>query len=87
MLPVNNDKNICRTKRLALKGTGAEKGMTMVDTKALAEELHQARLARLEAEAANSDLEELLWEVQHMPADRRCFAYFFAGVDEDVATH
>ena len=58
--------------------------MAMFDTKALAEELHQARLARIEAEAANSDVEEMIWEVQHMPEGGRCFAYFFAGLDEDV---
>ena len=59
----------------------------MFDTKALAEELQQARLARLEAEAANSDVEEMIWEVQHMPTGARCFAYFFAGLDEDSVAH
>jgi hypothetical protein len=57
----------------------------MIDAKALANELHQARLARIEAEAANLDVEELLWLVQHPPPERRCFAYFFAGVDPDLA--
>lgn len=56
----------------------------MIDAKALAHELHQARLARIEAEAANSDLEELIWQVQHAPPERRCFAYFLAGFDQDT---
>ncbi len=55
-----------------------------MDTKALAEELHQARLARIAAEAANSDVEEMIWEVQHIPDAGRCFVYFFAGLDEDA---
>ena len=59
----------------------------MIDAKALANELHQARLARIEAEAANTDLEELIWQVQHAPADRRCFAYFFAGADQELAAN
>jgi hypothetical protein len=56
----------------------------MIDSKALANELQQARLARMEAEAANSDVEEMIWEVQHQPAKAGCFAYFFAGLDQDT---
>jgi hypothetical protein len=56
----------------------------MIDSKALETELHQARLARMEAEAANSDVEEMIWEVQHAPAKAGCFAYFFAGLDEET---
>ncbi len=55
----------------------------MIDAKAVETELQQARLARMEAEAANSDVEEMIWEVQHVPANAGCFAYFFAGVDQD----
>ena len=58
------------------------KGMKMIDAKALANELQQARLARIAAEAANTDLEELIWQVQHAPPERRCFAYFFDGAEE-----
>lgn len=39
----------------------------MIDTKALADELRQARAARIEAEAASCDVEELLWEVRQGP--------------------
>ena len=59
----------------------------MMDAKAVAVELHQARLARIEAEAANSDLEDLIREVQHAPASGRCFAYFFDGVDPELAAN
>lgn len=59
----------------------------MMDAKAVAVELHQARLARIEAEAANSDLEELILQVQHAPPSTRCFAYFFDGIDEELAAN
>ena len=55
----------------------------MMDATAIESELHQARLARMEAEAANSDVEEMIWEVQHTPASARCFAWLFAGVDPE----
>ncbi len=57
----------------------------MIDAKALAIELHQARLARIEAEAASSDLEELIWQVRHAPSNGQRFAYFFEGFDQDPA--
>ena len=56
----------------------------MMDAKAVAVELNQARLARMEAEAANSDVEELIWQVQHAAAGGRCFAYFFGGLEQDL---
>ncbi|MFL4991950.1 MAG: hypothetical protein ACJ8DV_11760 [Microvirga sp.] len=58
-----------------------------MDAKALAVELREARLARIEAEAANSDLEELIRQVQHAPASGRCFAYFFDGLDPELAAN
>jgi hypothetical protein len=39
----------------------------MVDGKAIVNELQQARAARIEAETACCDLEELLWEVRQGP--------------------
>ena len=56
----------------------------MIDAKALADELQQARLARIAAEAANTDVEEMIWQVQHIPGGGRCFAYFFVGCDRDL---
>ena len=39
----------------------------MIDTKAMADELQQARSARMAAEDAWCDVEELLWKVQRGP--------------------
>src|SRR4051812_41142995 len=41
------------------------RGRTMIDRKALQIELHQARLARLDAQAAGTEVEELIWQVAH----------------------
>jgi hypothetical protein len=57
----------------------------MIDAKAVAEELKHARQVRMEAEAANSDVEEMIWEVQHFSPGHGSFAYFFAGSDQDTA--
>jgi hypothetical protein len=59
----------------------------MMDAKAVAAELSEARLARIEAEAASSDLEELIRQVQLAPASGRCFAYFFDGADPELAAN
>lgn len=40
----------------------------MIDAVTVAHELEQARAIRLAAEAACSDVEELLWEMQRGPA-------------------
>jgi hypothetical protein len=37
----------------------------MIDLKTLQIELDQARLARIDAEAAGSEVEELIWQVAH----------------------
>ena len=37
----------------------------MIDLKAIENELHQARLARLDAQAAGSEVEEMIWQVAH----------------------
>jgi len=55
----------------------------MVESKALANELQQARAARIEAEAAWCDVEELLWEVQHGLRYWRRLAQVDAGVVTD----
>lgn len=51
----------------------------MIDTQALANELQQARAARMAAEAAWNDVEELLWEVQRGPRMWRRLALVDAG--------
>ncbi len=60
----------------------------MIDSKALAQEVEQARAARLEAEEACCDVEELLWEVQHGPRYWRRLALADVGDAERPAlTH
>ena len=57
----------------------------MIDRKAMENDLHQARMARLEAEAANSDVEELIWELQHVRLGRQRIVFSIAGFEQDVA--
>ncbi len=54
----------------------------MIDSKALAQEVERARLARCEAEDACCDVEELLWEVQHGPRYWRRLAQVDSGEAE-----
>ena len=57
----------------------------MIDRKAMENEVHQARMARLDAEAANSDVEELIWEIQHVRLGRQRIVFSISGFDQDVA--
>lgn len=57
----------------------------MIDRTAWERELHQARLARMEAEAANSDLEELIWDVQHVRLGRQRIVFSIAGFEQELA--
>ena len=54
----------------------------MIDSKALAKELKQARSARIAAEDAWCEVEELLWEVQRGPHHWRRIAL---ADEEDVS--
>ena len=48
----------------------------MIDREAIETELNHARLARIDAEAASSDVEHLIWHVQHFePGHGRLFFY------------
>jgi hypothetical protein len=59
----------------------------MIDRKAMENELHQARMARLDAEAANSDVEEMIWELQHVQLGRQRIVFSIAGFEQaPVAT-
>jgi hypothetical protein len=58
---------------------------TMIDRKAVEDELRQARLARLEAQAAGDDVEELVWEVQHIRLGRQRVVFSIAGFEQDWA--
>jgi len=55
----------------------------MIDGKALADELQQARAARIEAETASCDVEELLWEVRQGPRMWRRLALVDAEVEAE----
>ena len=57
----------------------------MIDRKAMEKDLHQARMARLEAEAANSDVEELIWELQHVRLGRQRIVFSIAGFVQEAA--
>ena len=57
----------------------------MIDRKAMEDELHQARLARLAAQAASDEVEELIWEVQHIRLGRQRVVFSIAGFEQDWA--
>ena len=56
----------------------------MIDRKAMENDLEFARMARLEAEAANSDVEELIWEVQHVQLGRQRLVFSIGGWEPDT---
>ncbi|MGZ3409869.1 MAG: hypothetical protein ACXWJW_07485 [Xanthobacteraceae bacterium] len=53
----------------------------MVDLKAIADELHHARAACAEAQAAISDIESLVWEVSHPRPSRPRLMFVIDGID------
>ena len=57
----------------------------MLDRKSMENELHQARLARMDAEAASADVEELIWEVQHIRLGRQRMVFAIAGFEQEAA--
>jgi hypothetical protein len=54
-----------------------------VDLKALQAELDQARLARLDAEAAGCEVEELISSVQHFRPGRGRLVFMVAGLEAE----
>ena len=57
----------------------------MIDRKTVENELHQARLARMEAQAASDEVEELIWEVQHVRLGRQRVVFSISGFEQDWA--
>ena len=57
----------------------------MIDRKAMDDELQQARLARMEAQAAGDEVEELIWQVQHIRLGRQRVVFSIAGFEQDLA--
>ena len=56
----------------------------MIDRKAMENDLHQARRARMDAEAANCAVEELIWELQHVQLGRQRMVFSIAGFEQDA---
>lgn len=58
----------------------------MIDRQAMENDLQQARQARLEAEEANCDVEELIWEIQHVRLGRQRVVFSISGFEQgDIA--
>jgi hypothetical protein len=55
----------------------------MIDLKAIEDEVQQARLARIEAETATQDVEDLIWQVQHVQLGRQRIVFSIEGLDPD----
>ena len=58
----------------------------MIDRKAMENDLQQARLACIEAEAASAEVEELIWQVQHVQLGRQRMVFAVEGFDVDRDT-
>jgi hypothetical protein len=60
----------------------------MIDLKTLHDELNHVRLARLDAEAAEREVEEMIWQVQHFePGKQRMLFIFECGEPEMFGAH
>jgi len=55
----------------------------MIDRQAMARDLEQAKLARREVEAANADVEDLIWELQHVQLGRQRLVFSIAGMEQE----
>jgi hypothetical protein len=58
----------------------------MIDLKSLAIEMHHARQARIDAQAASSEVEELIWQVAHFePGKQRMVFMIDVGEPESFS--
>jgi hypothetical protein len=57
----------------------------MIDLKALENELLQCRMARLDAEAAERDVEEMIWQVQHFEPGKQRMLFICECGDVEIA--
>jgi len=57
----------------------------MIDRNRMQNDLLEARRARLEAEAANHDVEELIRELQHVQLGRQRVVFSIAGFEQEAA--
>jgi hypothetical protein len=56
----------------------------MIDLKTLQSELDYARLARLDAQAAGTEVEELIWSVQHFEPGKQRMVFMIDCGEPDV---
>jgi hypothetical protein len=80
------DKNICRTKRLSysrVRHPAHDWMVPMIDRTMMETELNQARLARQDAEAAITDVEDMIWELQHVQLGRQRLVFSIAGFEQE----
>ena len=56
----------------------------MLNLEEIRNELHHARQARLEAEQAGTDVEEMIWQVQHFEPGKQRMVFIFECSDEDI---
>ncbi len=57
----------------------------MIDRVRIETDLQEARRARQDAEAANQDVEELIWELQHVQLGRQRVVFSIAGFEQEAA--
>jgi hypothetical protein len=58
----------------------------MIDRKAMQDDLDRARQARLDAEAANADVEAMLWEMHHIRLGHQRIVFSIDGLlEQDLA--
>jgi hypothetical protein len=58
----------------------------MIDRKAMQDDLDRARQARRDAEAANADVEAMLWEMQHIRLGHQRIVFSIDGLLDDEPT-
>jgi hypothetical protein len=79
-------KNICRTKRIeynshaGLRGDPIYEENPMIDLRTIEAELSHARAARIDAEAASTDVEDMIRRVQHFEPGRGRLCFFIDGL-------
>lgn len=57
----------------------------MIDRVRMQSDLLEARRARQDAEAAHQDVEELIWELQHVQLGRQRVVFSIAGFEQEAA--
>lgn len=56
----------------------------MLNLEEIRNELHHARQARLEAQQAGTDVEEMIWQVQHFEPGKQRLVFIFECSDDDI---